>query len=107
MPEAEPDLNWFHYKFDGGPERQVSCAATTYDAGALAAFGRERVTKFPKVEVPGISEYDGHVLEIWSPRVLPDYGPYLYGIGYNQCGSITITSVSRTENEEAANDRKA
>ena len=61
----------------------------------MAAFAREcgRLTKWPVVKV-GLHSYDGHVVRLWDDRLVPEYGPYDYGIGHNECGNVIIVSVS-------------
>lgn len=87
----------WRYSFDGGPEKDLDCTSTLYALAAMAAFSREDVHKFPTINVPGFEPYQGHVLKLWDPGLLPDYGPYFYGIGYNQCGGLTIASLSNVK----------
>lgn len=84
----------WRYSFDGGPEKDLACDSSLYARAAMAAFSREEVTLFPTINVPGFEPYRGHQLKLWDPALLPDYGPYFYGIGYNQCGGLTITSLN-------------
>ena len=85
----------WRYSFDGGPEKDLNCDSTLYALAAMAAFSAEAVTMFPTMNVPSFEPYRGHVLKLWDPELLPDYGPYHYGIGYNQCGGLTINSLGR------------
>lgn len=81
------------YKFDGGPEKNLDCTSSLYAVAVMAAFSKEDLNLFPTINVPGFEPYQGHILIIWDDELLPDYGPYRYGIGYNQCGGLTITTV--------------
>ena len=86
-------MGW-RYSFDGGPEKDLACSSTLYACAAMAAFSAEDVTLFPTINVPGFEPYQGHKLRLWDPDLLPDYGPYFYGIGYNQCGGLTIVVLA-------------
>ena len=88
-------LKGWRYTFDGGPEKDLDCTSTLYALAAMAAFSREDVHRFPMINVPGFEPYSGHVLTLWDPGLLPDHGPCQYGIGYNQCGGLTITSLGK------------
>lgn len=84
-------MNVWHYRFDGGPEKTVSTPSGLYQTGVMAAFAQEDVKKLPTLRCPSVNApYDGHVLEIWVPDLLPDHGPYFYGIGVNPCGALTV-----------------
>lgn len=86
-------MSW-RYTFDDGPERDLDCPFSEYMLAAMVAFSRENVQKMPMINVPSRRDdgkYDGHVLKIWDDKLLPEYGPSYYGIGYNQCVSLTIT----------------
>lgn len=92
----------WRYTFDGGPEKSLPCEATHYSLAAMAAFSRENLRLFPTIIVPGIEPYKGHVLRLWDDLLVPDYGPYQYGIGFNQCGGLTICTVAHcTVTQEA------
>ncbi len=86
----------WRYTFDGGPENDLDCESGLYAIAAMAAFSREGVKMFPEIRVPGFEPYTGHVLTLWDTDLLPDYGPYEYGIGFNQCGGLTISSLGTT-----------
>lgn len=88
-------LKGWRYTFDGGPEKDLECSSTLYSLAAMAAFSREDVQKFPTINIPGFEPYHGHILTLWDPGLLPDYGPYKYGIGYNQCGGLTIIPIGK------------
>ena len=83
----------WRYTFDGGPEKTVGVSSTLYQVAAMAAFARENLTLFPEVR-QGINPYLGHVLKLWDDRLVPEYGPYFYGIGFNDCVSLQIVSLS-------------
>lgn len=83
----------WRYTFDGGPEKPLECASTLYALAAMAAFAREEVTKMPTIKVPGKSPYKGHVLSLWDDKLVDYYPAHRYGIGFNQCGGITIPQV--------------
>lgn len=82
----------FRYTFDDGPEKTLKTVFTMYALAAMAAFAKEKVEKLPSVQF-GTHAYDGHVLKIWSPDLVPEYGPYHYGIGLNEAQSIVIVTL--------------
>lgn len=83
----------FRYTFDGGAEKTVNCHASQYRLAALYAFAKERIERLPEVRM-GSHDYDGHILKIWIEDLVPDYGPYFYGIGSNEAGSIVIVTLA-------------
>jgi hypothetical protein len=85
----------WRYTFDGGEEKSFDCASSLYVLAAMAAFAAETVDRLPEVS-GGIHLYDGHVVVLWNDSVAPEYGPYKFGIGLNQYGSITIPSLTDT-----------
>lgn len=89
-------MSEFRYTFDGGEEKDLRFHCGEYRLAALAAFGREAVERLPIIGL-GASPYTGHVLKIWSPSVMPEYGPYFYGIGQNECGSPIVVVLDGHE----------
>jgi hypothetical protein len=85
-------MGW-RYKFDGGPEKAVDCASGLYVLAALKAFAQEPVEKLPTIKM-GVHGYDGHMLTLWSTEVVPEYGPYNYGIGLNEAQSLLIVNLA-------------
>lgn len=85
----------WRYTFDDGPEKPLDITSTLYALAAMAAFSREDVKQFPTINVPGFEPYQGHILTLWDDELLPVNGKYLYGIGYNQCGSLTISPLGK------------
>ena len=85
-------MTW-RYTFDDGPEKALDCPYSQYTLAAMRAFACEWITKMPDVKSPGIEPYDGHVLKLWDEDLIPTYGPYRYGVGYNECGSLVIVNV--------------
>lgn len=83
----------WRYTFDGGPEKGLDCKASQYCLAAMAAFANETIEKLPTIKGPGTFPYDGHVLVIWNDKLIPEYGPYHYGIGLNECVSLTIVTL--------------
>jgi hypothetical protein len=84
-------MSW-RYKFDGGEEHSLPHETSLYDVAALAAFGREKLDNLPDLRL-GVQPYAGHVLELWA-RDVGD--KYLYGIGFNQCGSLQLIGLRGT-----------
>lgn len=84
----------WRYKFDDGPEKPLACESTLYAVAAMSAFGQEKIEKMPTITSPGIFPYEGHVLTLWDDRLVPTYGPYKYGIGFNECGSLIVPIVA-------------
>lgn len=84
----------WRYKFDDGPTKEFDAPSTIYTVAAMAAFARESVTQLPTINVPGVEPYQGHVVTIWDDELAPEYGPYRYGIGINQCGGLTICHLT-------------
>ena len=82
----------WRYTFDSGPEKPLTCKASLYVLAAMYAFGQELVEKLPTVKM-GIHDYDGHTLTIWDDKLVPEYGPYQYGIGLNEAQSLTIVTL--------------
>jgi hypothetical protein len=86
----------WRYTFETGPEKPLKCKVTIYVIAAMRAFAQENIEKLPLVKM-GIHPYDGHVLTLWDDKLVPEYGPYRYGIGLNEAGSLTIVNISDGE----------
>ena len=79
----------WRYTFDGGPEKGIDTDHGHYQVVAMLAFARETLTRFPNV--PRVSApYGGHVLVLWDDKLVPEYGPCRYGLGYNECVNLQI-----------------
>lgn len=83
----------WRYKFDGGPEKSVASPSGLYVLAAMRAFSQEAVEKLPTITM-GSHPYDGHVLKLWDDKLIPDYGPYHYGIGLNEAQSLIIVNLA-------------
>ena len=81
------------YHFDDGPEKSLECADSLYQIAAMAAFSQEQIKKLPDLTVSDSKKYTGHVLKIWNSDVSGEFGPYLYGIGLNESGGLTIITL--------------
>lgn len=68
----------FHYRVNGGSERQITVNTGIYQFAALAIPAMTGETKLP-IRV-----------EIWCPRLLPEYGPLWYEIYDNEFGAPTL-----------------
>lgn len=82
----------WRYTFDGGEEKAVECSSGLYAIAALRAFAQEAVEKMPAVRM-GSHAYDGHVIVLWDDKLVPHYGPYRYGIGWNEAMSLIIVNL--------------
>jgi hypothetical protein len=85
------------YTFDDGPERDLPIGSSLYAVAAMAAFAREEISKFPTIKSPGVEAYDGHVLALWDDELLPTYPAKLYGLGYNECGSLMMPVLGKLQ----------
>jgi hypothetical protein len=61
--------------------------------GALLAFARERLSRFPSIDTRASAPYDGHVLVLWDDKLAPEYGPYRYGLAFNECVHLQIITL--------------
>lgn len=93
------------YTFDGGPEKGVECASGLYALAALRAFAQENIEKLPAVKM-GVHDYDGHVLVLWDDKLVPHYGPYKYGIGWNEAVSLTIVNLDERADQQSGERSK-
>ena len=85
----------WRYTFDDGPERDLPVATTLYSVAAMSAFAREEIRLLPMIVSPGIEPYDGHVVTLWDDELLPTYRPTMYGLAYNQCGTLTLPILGK------------
>ena len=83
----------WRYTFDGGPEKGFETDHSQYEVVALLIFASEPLSRFPNLAREG-GPYDGHVLVLWSDRLIPEYGPYRYGLGYDEYAHLQITSLT-------------
>ena len=75
----------FHFSINGGPEKSIDLPYGLYDvavAAALAHAAEEQARESMEVE-------------IWCPKVMPEYGPYHYVVARNECGNLTIGVMAR------------
>lgn len=85
----------WRYKFDDGPEKPLEIKSTLYCVAAMAALSREDINLLPDHPAEfGIHPYKGHKLELWDDELLPDYGPYFYGLGMIK-GHLSIITLSK------------
>lgn len=78
--EGEPVT--FHVRVDDGPEETITVKTSIY-TWAVAAL-------------PAILGYElPIVVEIWVPRLLPEYGPYLYRVETDEYVRLVTNSVIR------------
>jgi hypothetical protein len=73
----------FHYRLNGGAERQIEANTGIYQFAALAIPAVTGETKLPMV------------IEIWCPRLLPEYGPVWYEIADNEFGCPVLRLLVR------------
>lgn len=83
----------WRYKFDGGDEQSLPCTSTLYQVAAMAAFAREEIVRLPEITT-GVHAYDGHTIELWDRDMVEYDPPSLYGIGFNECGSLQLCSLT-------------
>lgn len=68
----------FHYRLNGGEERQITVETGIYQFAALAIPAVTGNTDLPML------------VEIWCPRLLPKNGPYTYEIRNDEFNCPTI-----------------
>lgn len=86
-------MGW-RYKFDGGDEQSLPVETTLYQVAAMAAFGREKIERLPDIKI-GVNGYDGHTVELWDRDMVEYDSPKMYGLGFNECGSLQLTVLTR------------
>ncbi len=87
----------WRYTFDGGPEKTLDTEQSLYDVVAMLAFAAEDIKRFPYVS-QGVGRYEGHVLVLWNDELVPEYGPYRYGLAFNEAVHLQIVSlIEKTE----------
>ncbi len=59
----------FRVRINGGPEQKIKTRTSLYSLAVGYALAN---LKYPR------TADEKYVVEIWSKRVLPDYGPYKY-----------------------------
>lgn len=74
----------FHYRLNGGLEQFVSIHSGLYKEGARAAIDRVVLEELRK----GVVE-----VEIWSPTLVSEYGPYFYHARVVKEDIVSIESV--------------
>ena len=67
----------FHVRINGGPEQELPSKTGIYQAAVAA------IPAVLGVEIPCD-------VEIWSPGLLPEYGPYFYRIRFDDCVRFVI-----------------
>ena len=82
----------FHVKLNEGPVCILTSYSGRYDIAAAAALSLLN-TDGGEDPLGG----DGVHIEIWCPRILPDYGPYHYLANYNVYGNIVISHAVKRE----------
>jgi hypothetical protein len=83
-PRANPDqttAETFHFRVNGGAESRITVSTGIYQFAALAIPAMTGNVDLP-IEV-----------EIWCPRLLPNYGPFRYEIYSNEFGNPSIRQM--------------
>lgn len=85
----------WHYMLDDGERKRLELPYQVDPiVAALIAFGRERLTKFPRLNtrMKDKERYEGHVLNI--RRNGPPKGePRVFGIGFNERNDLIVTAL--------------
>lgn len=83
-PAAEgAEMTDWMVRINEGPPQPFSTRTGLYQDAAVAAYAM-----LPYEERAG-----RQVVEIWSPRLLPDYGPYFYGMEHDECGHRRVAHL--------------
>lgn len=70
----------FHVRINGGPEKTIALPSGLYDVAVAASLA-----------LATEEQAHGHMqVEIWVPKLLPDYGPYHYRALRNEYGNLEI-----------------
>lgn len=78
-------METFLIRVNGGPEQQLTAKTGIY---------RNAVAAVPALV--DVSEEPWPLwVEIWCPRLLPDYGPYIYEVGEDEYGNLVVRHVPR------------
>jgi hypothetical protein len=74
------ETSTFHVRIDGCPEQQITVKTGQYMAAVAA--------------IPALLGADPPMnVEIWVPRLLPDYGPYFYRLAYDEYVCLRVTHL--------------
>lgn len=79
MVIGEDGSHWL-VRINEGLEQPFWTRTGIYQDAAIAAYAM-----LPHEEREGL-----HVVEIWSPDLLPDYGPYFYGMTHDEFGGRLV-----------------
>jgi hypothetical protein len=74
-----PDERW-HYRVNGGDEQSVFLRTSLYCCAAAAIPAVDGRRDWP------------WVIEVWVPRLLPDYGPYIYYIAEPGAAALSVNA---------------
>lgn len=74
----------FHARVNDGPDFTVKVASGLYSVGAAAAAAMH----WPSDNAPCI-------VKIWHPACMPEYGPYLYRVRFDEFVRLVVESVVR------------
>ena len=78
----------FHFRINGGDEMTISIPSGIYMVGVAAAlaYATEQEARAEEIDI-----------EIWVPKLVPDYGPYKYRAVINVYGNLEIMPDLRKE----------
>lgn len=82
-PTSSTTAETFHYRLNGGAERQIEVNTGIYQFAALAIPAMTGKTRLPMT------------IEIWCPRLLPEYGPYRYELSDDEFGCPILRHLVR------------
>lgn len=80
-------MTTWRVKINDGPEQDFTTLTGSYQDAALAAFAM-----LPYEHKDGMP-----TVEIWVPDLLPDYPPFLFGMGYDVAGHRKVAHLVRRQ----------
>lgn len=90
-------MTW-RYTFDDGPEKPLHNGTSLYSVAAMAAFASEDIRYLHTLKAGfGVKDYVGHVVKLWDTELVGWFPPSLYGLAYNECGTLTLPMLGKSK----------